>query len=109
MVAQAVQRVTPMEVNAEGRVVLGYAPADDTFARAIESARADVLAAMQGCIEGVAAFSLRAHGDGAPDAAPRRAQRLTQQEVTKQRTEQLTTRDPLLDAAVRALDLELLD
>jgi DNA polymerase-3 subunit gamma/tau len=109
MVAQAVQRVTPAEVHADGRVVLVYAAVDDTFARAIESARADVLAAMQACIDGVAAFTLRADGDGSADSTPRRTQRLTQQEVTKQRTEQLMTRDPLLDAAVRALDLELLD
>jgi DNA polymerase-3 subunit gamma/tau len=109
MVAQAVQRVTPVEVNAEGRIVLVYAAVDDTFARAIESARADVLSAIQGCIEGVTAFTLRADGDEGADKTPRRTQRLTQQEVTKQRTEQLMTRDPLLDAAVRALDLELLD
>jgi DNA polymerase III subunit gamma/tau len=109
MVAQAVQRMTPAEVNPQGRVVLSYAATDDTFAKAIESARADVLAAMQGCIEGVTAFTLRADGPHAADGPPRPMKRLTQQEVTKQRTEQFMSRDPLLDAAVKALDLELLD
>ncbi|MES2523273.1 MAG: DNA polymerase III subunit gamma/tau [Gemmatimonadota bacterium] len=109
MVAQAVQRMKPVEVNADGRIVLQYAAIDDTFARAVESARGDVLAAVQGCIEGVTAILLRAEGDTAAARQPRNVQRLTQQEVTKQRTEQLMTRDPLLDAAVRALDLELLD
>ncbi len=107
MVAESVKHVTPVEVTAAGGVVLTYAAADDTFAKAVESARADVLAAVQGCIEGVTSITLRVQGAAAEKQ--RNVQRLTQQEVTKQRTEQLMTRDPLLDAAVRALDLELLD
>jgi DNA polymerase-3 subunit gamma/tau len=103
MVAQAVQSATPLEVTSQGAVVLGYAQADDITARALESARADVLAALQGCFEGVTAFSLRVVGA----AADTRAKRLTAEEVQRQRVEQLTAIDPVLDAAVRALDLDL--
>lgn len=103
MVAQAVQSATPLEVTPQGAVVLGYAQADDITARALESARADVLAALQGCFEGVTAFSLRVIGA----AADTRAKRLTTEEVQRQRVEQLTASDPVLDAAVRALDLDL--
>ena len=109
MVAESVKHVTPAEVTSSGGVILSYAATDDTFAKAVESARADVLAAVQGCIEGVTSITLRVHGAAAEKQQQRTVQRLTQQAVTKQRTEQLMTRDPLLDAAVRALDLELLD
>lgn len=106
--AQAVHRMTPAEVNASGVVMLGYAPEDDTFARAVEKGRSDVLAALQGCFEGVTGFALRAIG--APASVQQvEARRITASDVSKQKLEQLTKRDPLLDAAVRALDLEMLD
>jgi len=35
--------------------------------------------------------------------------RLTAHDVQQQRTEQMASKDPLLEAAVKALDLELLD
>ena len=108
MVAESLQRMTPIEVTTDGGVLLGYAPTDDTFVRAVESARADVLAAMQGCVEGVVSFALRRRSDGA-DQPARNTTRLTQAAVHQQRVQQLSARDPVLEAAVRVLDLELLD
>ena len=107
MVAESLQRVTPVDVSSDGRVMLSYAAIDDTFAKAVESARADVLAAIQGCVEGVTAIVL--HVESAAANPARRVDRLTKEEVTRQRTQQLREIDPLLDAAVRALDLELMD
>jgi DNA polymerase III subunit gamma/tau len=111
MVAEALQWLRPVEVTAQGVLVLGYAPTDDTWARATESARADVLAAMQGCLEGITGFSLKAqHESASKSSAPAaRTKRITAEDVTKERVEAMTARDPLLDAAVRALDLELRD
>jgi hypothetical protein len=110
MVAQAVQWLRPLEVTHTGMLVLGYAPTDDTWARAAESARGDITAALQGNFEGVTGFMLRAQhapANGAPDGATSR--RITAHDVKKERLDALTASDPLLDAAVRALDLELRD
>jgi DNA polymerase-3 subunit gamma/tau len=108
MLAQAVTRLTPADVSASGAIVLGYSSEDDTFARAVEKGRADVLAALQGSFEGVTTFTLRAIGTTSTERkSPQK--RLTAQDVKKERLDQLSSRDPLLDAAVRALDLELLD
>lgn len=107
MVAESLQRLLPIEITTQGAVLLGYSTSDDTFVRAVESARSDVLAAMQGCVEGIATFTLRAQTSSAESAGP--SKRLTQAEVHHQRLQQMSARDPVLDAAVRVLDLELLD
>ncbi len=110
-VAHAVQWLRPLDVTESGELLLGYAPTDDTWARAAESARGDVLAAVQGCFDGITGFTLRAQHPAAivtpSDAKPSR--RITANDVKKERTEALTTKNPLLDAAVRVLDLELRD
>ncbi len=107
LVAQAVLNAQPLDVTGDGVVVVGCVPGDDITARALESARADVLAALQACLEGVAGVTLRVIGAPAAPAADGAARRLTPEEVRRQRLEQLTARDPVLEAAVRSLDLEL--
>jgi DNA polymerase-3 subunit gamma/tau len=112
MLAQAVQRLVPMQISAEGALVLGHDPNDDTFSKAVDGARPDVLAALQTCFGGIRAFSVQASGAAAavvPQASRAPTKRLTAHDVQQQRTEQLAAKDPLLDAAVKALDLELLD
>jgi len=108
MVAQAMHRLVPLEVLANGTLVLGYNATDDTFARAVESARADVMGALQSAVSGVTGFSLRLQRTTA-DQTSRSSKRLTAEAVTQQRLDQLVASHPLLDAAVRTLDLELLD
>ncbi len=115
MLAQAVARLVPASVSAHGSVALTYDPADDTFARAADGARPDILAALQACFDGVTGVtvvsSVNANAQAqAQSRAPRdTTKRLTAHDVQQQRTEQLSSKDPLLEAAVRALDLELLD
>jgi DNA polymerase-3 subunit gamma/tau len=104
--AQYVGLMVPQEVNANGALRLGYQPVDDMAARAVEQSRSDVLLALQAVFEGINSFSLRAIGQPANNAA---SKRLTAEDVQQQRTDQLTSRNALLDAAVRKLDLELLD
>ena len=103
--AQALHRLTPQQVTAQGALQLSYSRTDDTWAAAIESSRHDVLQALKSVFPGITSFSLRAVGQ--PEA--RSNKRLTAEDVQQQRTDQLTARSPLLDAAVRTLDLELLD
>ncbi len=108
MVAQSLGRLLPAEVNANGMLILGYAPEDDTFARAADKARVDVLAALQSCFEGITGFTVRAVGS-AGSATPTSSKRITAEDVQNERLTQLTARDQLLDAAVKALDLDMLD
>ena len=105
--AQAVQRLTPHEITSQGGLLLTYSRTDDTWAAAIESSRNDVLTALRTIFPGISTFTLRAVGQSTGDA--RHNKRLTAEDVQKQRTEQLTSRSALLEAAVRTLDLELLD
>jgi len=112
MVAEAVQRLVPMQVSPEGALTLGYAPADDTFAMAVDRARADMIAVLQDTLPGLTTFSLHVNAGTAPAnsaAARPTSKRLTAHDVQQQRTEQIAAKDPLLEAAVRVLDLELLD
>lgn len=113
MVAQGLAQLRPVAISAEGSVTIGYAAADDTWAHAAEQARADVLAALQATFEGVRTFTLKR--DGTPSsasAAPHSAaptKRLTAEDVQKQRTTHAASKNPLLEAAVKALDLEIID
>ncbi len=112
MLAQAVQRLVPMQISAAGALVLGHDPDDDTFSKAVDGARPDVLTALQSCFGGIRSFTLHANGAAAavaPEASRAPTKRLTAHDVQQQRTEQLAAKDPLLEAAVKALDLELLD
>ena len=113
MLAQAVARLVPVSVSVHGSVALTSDPADDTFARAADGARPDILTALQACFDGVTGVSVVSAVNAntqAPARAPRdTTKRLTAHDVQQQRTEQLSANDPLLEAAVRALDLELLD
>ena len=102
-----VGHLEPQELLANGNLILGYERNNDTWASAAESRRADILLALQAAFEGIRAFSLRANGD--PTPANRATKRLTAQDVQQQRTDQLTSRSALLKAAVKSLDLELLD
>jgi DNA polymerase-3 subunit gamma/tau len=102
-----VGHMEPQELLPNGTLVLGYERSNDTWAAAAESRKADILLALQSTFEGIRAFSLRANGDPAP--ANRMTRRLTAEDVQHQRTEQLTSKNPLLKAAVEHLDLELLD
>jgi len=111
-VAQALQRLRPIEVTEQGNVVLGYAPNDDTWARAAESARADIVAALQGCFAGLTSFSVRVQttrSDVAAADGSNPSKRITAHDVKKERLDAMTSRDPLLQAAVTLLDLELRD
>lgn len=117
MLAQAVQRLTPTAATPDGKIALQYDPADDTFAQAVDGARADVLAAIRQHLPVVSGFAMSSTASVAPKEAATAApptprdttKRLTAHDVQRQRTEQLAAQDPLLHAAVQALDLELLD
>ncbi len=110
MVAEAVQRLKPLAMSTHGALSIGYDVSDDTWATMAENARADVLTALQQIHPGITTFNLTTHGvQPVPQVAPKQTKRLTAHDVQQQRTEQMAAKDPLLEAAVKALELELLD
>jgi DNA polymerase-3 subunit gamma/tau len=114
MLAQAVQRMQPVSVDGNGVLTVAYEVTDDTFAQAVDGARHDVVQAMQEVLRGVTGLRVQAAGavasaQGAAGTSARPTKRLTAHDVQKQRTSHLAAKDPLLEAAVQALDLELMD
>ncbi len=108
MLAESLRRVRPSSLDARGLLTLTHDPGDDTFSKAVENGRDAVLKAISQSIGVVRA--LRLESEGGHDAAARPAgKRLTAQDVKTETLDRLAQRDPVLAAAVRALDLELLD
>ena len=100
LVAQLLEETTPAAVTADGIVTLDAET--DMTVRGLGEAQATVLEALRRHFTGVSKLSVRAAG-----AAPRR--RYDAKSVKAERTETLRKADPLLAAAIDALDLELLE
>jgi DNA polymerase-3 subunit gamma/tau len=111
--AAVLERALPVSVTARGAVVVEVdehsADAMAVVRQAMDSAQAELVAAMSAECPGVQRVTVqhaaRDHA-AAPAAAPRR---LTEENVRAERLAMLRRRDPVLDAAVDALDLELID
>jgi hypothetical protein len=96
----------PVAVSAAGAVAVELAEANAAFAEALEAAHDDVLAAVRRAYPGATRVLVRAAAGGAPAAQPRR---LTAEGMKAERVASLARRDPVLGAAIAALDLDLLD
>jgi DNA polymerase-3 subunit gamma/tau len=103
MVASALAEATPAAVTVSGLVTVSVG--SDALADAIQNGAESILLALRGLFEGVE--KLAVHGlEGGQSAAPRR---LTAEDVIANRVVMLRKRDPVLDAAIDALDLRLLE
>jgi hypothetical protein len=100
LVAQLLEESTPAAVTASGVVTLDAE--SDLTVRGLAQAESSVLAAIRPHFPGVTKLTVRAAG-----AAPRR--RYDADSVKAERVSRLRSGDPLLAAAIDALDLELLD
>jgi DNA polymerase-3 subunit gamma/tau len=105
VLAAALDRAIPVAVSARGEVTLQ--PEDDSFVPTLETGAGDIAAAIAARFDGVTRVAVRAGENGSGVAgAPRR---MSADAVKGERLAMLRRRDPVLDAAVDALDLELLD
>ncbi len=109
MLAESVRRVRPTALDASGLLTLTHDPGDDTFSTAVDNGRDAVLAALAELVGPVRALKLESEGPGFEAAPASRGKRITAQDVKSETIDRLAQRDPLLAAAVEALDLELLD
>jgi DNA polymerase-3 subunit gamma/tau len=102
--ATALEHASPDSVNARGDVTLALDDGNPIYERAIDAAKGDVVAQLRGWFPGVQRILVRAPQGAAPPPA-----RLTDEMVRAERISSLRRKDPVLDAAIDALDLDLAD
>ena len=105
MLATALEHASPVSVTASGVITIELDEANDIYAHAIGNGRGEVVAALREWFAGVDRVELR-RDEQTPAAAPKR---LTDAMVREQRIAALKKRDPVLRAAIDALDLDVAD
>jgi hypothetical protein len=102
--ATALEHAAPAAVNARGDVTLALDEANPIYEQAIEAVKSDVVAALRRWFPGVQRLIVRA-----PEGSKAPPPRLTDEMVRSERIAALRKKDPVLDAAIDALDLDLAD
>ncbi len=105
MLATALSHALPAAVNAAGVVTIEPDEPNDIYIHAINSSRSEIVAMLRERFAGVERVEVR-RDDQAVAAPPKR---LTDEMVRAERVAALRRRDPLLDAAIEALDLDVAD
>jgi len=102
--ATALGHASPAAVNARGDVTIALDEANPIYMQAIESAKSDVATTLRAWFPGVQRLVVRA-----PETPAAPPPRLTDAMVRSERIASLRKEDPVLDAAIDALDLDLAD
>ena len=102
--ATALEHSEPVAVNARGEVTIGLDEPNPIYEQALESVKGELVPMLQQWFAGVQRVSVRATGGSAPPPT-----RLTDEMVRSERLTALRRRDPVLGAAIDALDLDLVD
>jgi DNA polymerase-3 subunit gamma/tau len=106
-IAAALEHATAVEVSPAGEITFEITPDLDHLEAPIANGAKDLLAAIGKSLEGATRIKVRV-----PAALPVRegaTRRLSAEAVKAERLSSLRRRDPSLDAAIRELDLELMD
>ena len=103
----ALEHATATEVSPAGEITLELAPDHGHMEQPIANASRELLAAIAPVLEG--GTRVRVRVPAAPPVRDGATRRLTAESVKAERLSSLRRRDPALDAAVRELDLELMD
>ncbi|HEY9448854.1 MAG TPA: hypothetical protein VIQ60_03840, partial [Gemmatimonadaceae bacterium] len=105
--AAALEHALPSAVTGRGDITLELDAAGSIYQQPIADSATDVLSAIGTIFTG--ASRLRTLAPERPAASEAPLRRLTEEGVRSERLSMLRKRDPVLDLAVDALDLELLD
>jgi DNA polymerase-3 subunit gamma/tau len=105
--AAALEHALPSAVTGRGDITLELDAAGSIYQQPIADSAADVLSAIGTIFTG--ASRLRTVAPERPTESETPPRRLTEEGVRSERLAMLRKRDPVLDLAVEALDLELLD
>jgi DNA polymerase-3 subunit gamma/tau len=102
--ATALEHSSPVAVTARGEVTIALDESNPIYEQALESVKAELASQLRQWFGGVERVSIRAAA-----AAPVPPTRLTDAMVRGERLTALRRRDPVLGAAIDALDLDLAD
>ena len=105
LIATALEHATPAVVTARGDITIALDEPNDFYAKAIQSGGLEIVAILREWFAPVERVQLE--GASKQPAPPPR--RLTDEDVKAQKLEALKKRDPVLAAAIDALDLEVID
>jgi DNA polymerase-3 subunit gamma/tau len=105
MLATALEHSSVVAVSGSGVVTIELDEPNDIYAHAITSARSDIGSVLREWFSNIDRVDLRR--DDAKAAAP--PKRLTDEMIRAERIAALKKRDPILSAAIDALDLEVAD
>ena len=104
LLAPFLERATPSAISAAGSLTVQAE--DEAAADALEMSKTDMLAVVKSMFPAVERVIIaRPNGPAASGSH----KRVTEQEIREQRVTSLRKQDPVLGAAIDALDLELLD
>jgi len=103
----ALEHATATDVSPAGEITLELAPDFGHMDAPISNGSRELLAVIAPLLEGATRVLVRV--PAAPPVRDGATRRLTAESVKAERLSSLRSRDPALDAAVRELDLELLD
>jgi DNA polymerase-3 subunit gamma/tau len=106
LLAAALGDTIPVGVSSAGVITLQLESPDEIRTQALEAGKTDTLEAIRAFFTGAERVNIRANAN-AKAAAP--AKRITDESVRADRVTALRKKDPILGAAVDALDLDLLD
>ena len=104
VLAPFLEQAVPSAISATG--VLTVRAEDEAAADALEMAKTDMLSVVRELFPAVERVVIARPSGPAVSGSHRR---VTEQEIREQRMTSLRKRDPVLGAAIDALDLELLD
>jgi DNA polymerase-3 subunit gamma/tau len=100
LLASTLAEATPIAVNAGGAVLIGVS--SEALAQALEMGADSIVLALGTVFDGATKLVVKLAGEA-------KTGRLTAEDVIANRVAMLRKRDPVLDAAIDALDLKLLD
>lgn len=102
--ATAIEHAEPIAVNARGEVTVRLEEANPIYEQALEAVKGELPQLLQRWFPGVQRVAVRATDGSAPPPP-----RLTDEMVRSERIAALRRRDPVLGAAIDALDLDIVD
>jgi hypothetical protein len=102
--ATALEHAEPVAINARGELTIALEEANPIYEQALDATKTEIANALRQWFGGVQRVAVRrATGTGAPPT------RMTDEMVRNERIGALRRRDPVLGAAIDALDLDLAD
>jgi DNA polymerase-3 subunit gamma/tau len=104
LLAPFLEQASPSAISSTGSLTVQAE--DEAAADALEMAKTDMLAVVQGIFPAIERVIIARPSGTSTTGSPRR---VTEEEIREQRMTLLRKRDPVLGAAIDALDLELLD